>query len=319
MSGLPRSGDREVYHVPVMLREVREYLNVQPEGVYVDATLGGGGYAEAIFLASASVKVYGFDTDPHAMAFARKRLEVFGERLQIVPENFVEIRTALAERGVTQIDGIAYDLGISSHQIDTASIGLSYRVDAPLDMRLDPRLPRSAMDVIAESSEAELKDIFRKYGEEPHAGKIAWRIVQARLKRPIDSTTMLAEIVTTGVREDKKASVLSRIFQALRIEVNDELRHLEQSLEQSLELLKPGGRVVVVSYHSLEDRIVKDWIRREAAPRSEPGSMIALKENIDRSRARLKAITGKPVSPGDEEVERNPRARSARLRVAEKL
>jgi 16S rRNA (cytosine1402-N4)-methyltransferase len=307
------------YHIPVMLPEVLEYLEMKPDGIYVDATLGGGGYSEAMLASSDTLTVYGFDTDPNAMDFARTRLAKFGERFQLVPENFADLRSALEERGITAIDGIAYDLGISSHQIDTASIGLSYRVDAPLDMRLDPRLRRSAKEIIAESSEAELKEIFRKYGEEPMAGKIAWRIVKARATQPIDTTLKLAEIVTQGLREDKRASVLSRIFQALRIEVNDELRHLEQSLDDALDLLKPGGRVVVVSYHSLEDRIVKEWIRREAAPKSEPGSMIALRETVDRSRARLKALTGKPVAPSEEEIERNPRARSARLRAAEKL
>lgn len=307
------------YHVPVMLREVLEYLQVKDNGTYADATLGGGGYTEAILRASETAIIFGFDTDPHAMEFATERLQAFGDRFQLVPENFAELTQSLATRGIYSIDGIAYDLGISSHQIDTASIGLSYRVDAPLDMRLDPRLTRSAKDIIAESSDAELKEIFRKYGEEPMAGKIAWRIVKARTAGAIDSTLKLAEVVTQGVREDKRASVLSRIFQALRIEVNDELRHLEESLEQAVELLKPGGRVVVVSYHSLEDRIVKEWIRREAAPKSEPGSMISLKENIDRSKARLTALTGKPVMPGEEEIERNPRARSARLRAAEKL
>jgi 16S rRNA (cytosine1402-N4)-methyltransferase len=309
----------EAYHIPVMLREVLEYLRIREQGIYVDATLGGGGYTEAMLEAKETSIVYGFDTDPHAIEFASKRLARFGGRFHLVPENFATLREALVERDITAIDGIVYDLGISSHQIDTASIGLSYRVDAPLDMRLDPRLPRSARDVIAESSESELKRIFRTYGEEPHAGKIAWRIVQARAKQPIDTTATLADIVTLGVREDKRASVLSRIFQALRIEVNDELRNLEHSLEMALELLKPGGRIVVVSYHSLEDRIVKEWIRREAAPKSEPGSLIALKESIDRSRARLTAMTGKPLSPSDEEVERNPRARSAHLRAAEKL
>ena len=307
------------YHIPVMLPEVLEYLEMKPDGIYVDATLGGGGYSEAMLASSDTLTVYGFDTDPNAMDFARTRLAKFGERFQLVPENFADLRSALEERGITAIDGIAYDLGISSHQIDTASIGLSYRVDAPLDMRLDPRLRRSAKEIIAESSEAELKEIFRKHGEEPMAGKIAWRIVKARATQPIDTTLKLADIVTQGIREDKRASVLSRIFQAIRIEVNDELRHLEQSLDDALDLLKPGGRVVVVSYHSLEDRIVKEWIRREAAPKSEPGSMIALRETVDRSRARLKALTGKPVAPSEEEIERNPRARSARLRAAEKL
>lgn len=304
------------YHDPVMLREVLESLDVQPGGSYVDCTLGGGGYAEAILERLGDGKLYGFDTDPHAMDFAGKRLAKFGERFEIVPENFASLETALNARGVELVDGIVYDLGVSSNQFDTASIGLSYRVEAKLDMRLDPRLPVSAWQVVNEYSDEELKRIFKRYGEEPFAGPIARKITAARSIKPVETTTALAEIVTKGVREDKKASTLSRIFQALRIEVNQELESLTSSLKQAIRLLKPGGRIVVVSYHSLEDRIVKDLFREESEPRVEPGSLLSLKESIDLARATLELIERKPVIPSDEEISQNPRARSAKLRAA---
>lgn len=304
------------YHDPVMLKEVLESLDLKSGGVYIDCTLGGGGYAEAILERIGDGKLYGFDTDPHAMDFAGKRLAKFGDRFEIVPENFASIESALKARDVEKVDGIVYDLGVSSNQFDTGSIGLSYRVEAKLDMRLDPRLPVSAWQVVNEFSDEELKRIFKWYGEEPFAGPIARKITAARLIKPVETTTELAEVVTKGVREDKKASTLSRIFQALRIEVNHELESLTSSLEQAIGLLKQSGRIVVVSYHSLEDRIVKDLFREQSEPKVEPGSLRSLKESIDLARATLELIERKPVIPSDEETSLNPRARSAKLRAA---
>ena len=301
-----------------MLREVLDSLTPVKGGIYVDCTLGGGGYAEAILEQIGDGKLYGFDTDPHAMDFAGKRLAMFSGRFEIVPENFASIERSLHDRGVRQVDGIVYDLGVSSNQFDTGSIGLSYRVEAKLDMRLDPRLPVSAWQVVNEYSDEELKRIFKRYGEEPFAGPIARRITAARIAKPVETTTELADIVTKGVREDKKASTLSRIFQALRIEVNQELESLTSSLEQAIRLLKPGGRLVVVSYHSLEDRIVKDLFREQSEPKVEPGSLRSLKESIDLARATLELIERKPVIPSEEEIALNPRARSAKLRAARK-
>jgi 16S rRNA (cytosine1402-N4)-methyltransferase len=301
-----------------MLREVLESLAPIKGGIYVDCTLGGGGYAEAILERIGDGKLYGFDTDPHAMDFAGKRLSKFGDRFEIVPENFASIEQALNARGVKEVNGIVYDLGVSSNQFDTGSIGLSYRVEAKLDMRLDPRLPVSAWQVVNEYSDEELKRIFKRYGEEPFAGPIARKITAARIAKPVETTTELAEIVTKGVREDKKASTLSRIFQALRIEVNQELESLISSLEQAIRLLKPGGGLVVVSYHSLEDRIVKDLFREQSEPKVEPGSLRSLKESIDLARATLELIERKPVIPSVSEIALNPRARSAKLRAARK-
>jgi 16S rRNA (cytosine1402-N4)-methyltransferase len=186
-------------------------------------------------------------------------------------------------------------------------------------MRLDPRLKISAKEIVADYAGDELRRIFREYGEEKFAGPIARNIVEARRTRPIATTTELAEVVTRGVREDKKSETLSRIFQALRIEVNGELESLRRALESSIEMLASGGRIVVVSYHSLEDRIVKECFRRESAPKFEPGSLGGLKEAVDIGRARLRELTRKPLGPTQEEVVRNPRARSARLRAAERI
>lgn len=302
-----------------MLEESLESLALRGDGIYVDATLGGGGYAEAILDRAKSARVFGFDTDPAAQRFASNRLARFGARFVLVPENFGIMAEALSARGITAVDGIVFDLGVSSHQLDTDSIGLSYRIEAPLDMRLDPRLKQSAAEVIASYDESQLAQIFRAYGEERFAGQIARKIVQARTETPVGTTTQLASVITNGLREDKRNETLSRIFQALRIEVNDELGNLRHALEQVPDLLRDGGRIVVVSYHSLEDRIAKEFFRRESAPRFEPGSLGGLKESIDIARARLRLLTRKPVAPSREEVERNPRARSARLRATERM
>lgn len=306
------------YHTPVMLREVLDHLAMHA-GVYVDATLGGGGYTERMLESNSTARVIGFDTDPDAMAFATARLAKYDDRFQLVKENFADLQQALLAIGISEIDGIVYDLGVSSHQLDTTSIGLSYRVEAPLDMRLDPRLEKSARDVIDTYDDRELKRIFARYGEEAYAGPIARAIVKARDTKRITTTTELARVITDGMREDKQNATLSRIFQALRIEVNHELESLERSLRQAIDIVKPGGRIVVVSYHSLEDRIVKEIFKEESSPAAKAGSLQGLKSSIDSERIRLRLLTKKPVVPTDEEVETNVRARSAKLRAAEKM
>jgi 16S rRNA (cytosine1402-N4)-methyltransferase len=306
------------YHTPVLLREAIDALAIQPGGVYVDATLGGGGYSEEIAKKISSGRLYSFDTDPNATNFSAERLEKFKDHIEFVPENFRYLERELRARGVEKIDGIVYDLGISSRQIDTTSVGLSYRYDSELDMRLDPRLRRTAKEIIAEASTNELKHIFREYGEEPLAGRIAGWIDRERKKGPIETTVHLANIITHGIREDKRNATLARIFQALRIEVNDELRALEESLEGALALLAGGGRIVVVSYHSLEDRIVKNFFLRNAKPKTEAGTLKSLRMATDEESAALVLITRKPVTASAEEIGQNPRARSAKMRVAEK-
>ncbi len=299
----------------MLLREAIDLLALKPGGVYVDATLGGGGYSEAMLEAGA--RVFGFDTDPAAQEFATRRLAKFGERFTLVRENFAKLGEA-SLRGVA-LDGIVYDLGVSSHQLDTASVGLSYRIEAPLDMRLDPREWISAREVIAAYDEGQLREMFRTYGEEPFASRIARNIIHARNEKPIETTTELAEIIASGIRPDKRNETLSRIFQAIRIEVNHELENLRDSLEQAVQMMKDGGRIVVVSYHSLEDRIVKEFFRSESAPEFEAGATGALKSRVDLSRARLRLLTKKPVRPSADEIIRNPRARSAKLRAAERI
>ncbi len=312
--------DTQEYHIPVLAEEATEALITKVDGTYVDATLGGGGYSERILKKlSASGRLIAFDTDTHAIDFASKRLAAYGERFTIVRENFGDLKKGLESVSIANIDGIVYDLGVSSHQFDTTSIGLSYRHESELDMRLDSRLAQSANDIIAGYSESELADIFWKYGEEPSSRRIAYRIVRRRAEAPITTTTELAAIIGEGIREDKRNAVLSRIFQALRIEVNDELGMLRRSLEQALEVLNPGGRLVVVSYHSLEDRIVKDLFNTEAKPKAEPGSAAFLRQTVDLSKARLRLITTKPVTPSEQEIATNVRARSAKMRVSEKI
>ncbi len=307
------------YHIPVLADEAVGGLITNPDGTYVDATLGGGGYAERILKRSGTSKLFAFDTDPAAILFATERLKDFADRLTIITENFATLRIALANQNVWAIDGIVYDLGVSSRQLDTTSIGLSYRFESELDMRLDKRLTLTAKEVVANYDERDLVKIFREYGEEPQAKRIARRITQRRTAEVITTTTQLAAIVGEGIREDKKNSTLSRIFQAIRIEVNDELAQLRSSLDQAIEVVKPGGRIVVVSYHSLEDRIVKELFVREAKPKADEGSAISLKQNIDYAKARLKLITPKPVSASMDELVKNLRARSAKLRIAERI
>lgn len=306
------------YHIPVLLTEAIASLEIKANGIYVDATLGGGGYSEAILSQLDGGKLYGFDTDPQAIDFASKRLAHFGERFVIVRENFRDINEALGAIEVSHIDGIVYDLGVSSRQIDSSSVGLSYRIDSELDMRLDPRLTRSAKDIIASEDQKELKRIFSQYGEEPLSGRIARWIVEEREKRSIETTFHLAHAVTKGIREEKRNSVLARIFQALRIEVNGELDSLKHSLQSAMDMLTSGGRIVAVSYHSLEDRIVKDFFNAYAKPLAEEGSEKSLRSVIDEDRAELRLITRKPITPSDDEIRRNPRSRSAKMRVAEK-
>ena len=311
--------DESRYHLPVLAREAIDALVTSPSGIYIDATLGGGGYAERILERLGGGKLLAFETDPAAMAFAEARLERFGKMLEIVRENFGTLPSALEARSISEITGIVYDLGVSSHQLDTTSIGLSYRIESELDMRLDPRLERTAKDIIAAEDEQVLTRIFKEYGEEPFAKRIAYRIAKRRVEAPITTTTRLAEVIAEGIRDDKRNAVLSRIFQALRIEVNDELGNLRRSLEAAIDLLERGGRIVVVSYHSLEDRIVKEIFTRESRPEAEAGSIASLKQRVDLSKARLKVLTPKPVGASEAEIERNVRSRSAKMRIAEKL
>lgn len=264
--------------------------------MYVDATVGGGGHAAEILRASAPHgRLIGLDRDQEALAASGERLSEWGTRVQLVHANFAELESALMSVGVTAVDGIVFDLGVSSRQFDEPTRGFSFQREGPLDMRMDRAAGPTARHLLATASESELADIFFLYGEERRSRAIAKRIVAARQRAPILTTTQLAELI--GPRHSK-IHPATRVFQALRIYVNDELENLKHGLIAGTRLLKSGGRMAVISFHSLEDRIVKRYFRETPA---------------------LRIITRKPVTATKEEMEQNPRARSAKLRVAEKI
>lgn len=306
-------------HVSVLLEECVKYLNIRPDGVYVDGTLGMGGHSEAIASRLTTGRLIGIDRDDRALAFAGKRLAPFGDRVTLVKGNFGDLNALLDSVGAGNVDGMMFDLGVSSPQLDNAERGFSYRKDAPLDMRMDETAPLTAREIVNTWSEAELRSIFWRYGEERYAGRIAAAVVERRETRPVETTGQLVDIIrktmpAAALRE--KQHPAKRCFQALRIAVNDELGSLERMLEQAPDRLKPGGRLLVISFHSLEDRIVKEAIRKREAgctcPKEFPVCTCGFVQT-------LRSVTRKPVSPTAEETERNPRARSARLRIVERV
>lgn len=306
------------YHTPVLAESCVKYLNPQPGGVYVDATLGGGGHALALLQKCPQLRLYGFDQDPEAIAQARATLADYQDQVEFIPANFVRQRTELALRQVKAIDGVLFDLGVSSHQLDTPERGFSFDREAPLDMRMDGRITRTAEEIVNQSSQSELAKIFKEWGEEPQAGRIARKIVEQRNLKPVATTRDLARLIeqvyTPGTRDALKAKV--RIFQAMRICVNRELEVLEPALQDAINLLKPQGRIVVLSYHSLEDRIVKNTFRRAAASCVCPPG---LPQCVCGKKRQLELLTKRPLTAEDTEVESNVRSRSVRLRAAEKL
>lgn len=307
----------KLYHTPVLLQETLTYLLTRTDGVYVDATLGGGGHAEALLdrLDSKGILV-GLDADADAMESASKRLSGFGGRAILRRENFNRIKSALSDLKITGISGVLFDLGVSSFQLDEPSKGFSFRTDDMLDMRMDVRQRKTAADVVNNYQEAELADILWKYGEERHSRRIAKEVIRRRKARRVERTGELAEIVQAIVGPRFGQKSLARIFQALRIEVNQELENLKSALHDAFELLETGGRVVAISYHSLEDRIVKESMRQGASSKIPSGSKILPDTVIEPF---LKILTKKPVVAGNEEVRANSRSRSAKLRAAEKL
>jgi 16S rRNA (cytosine1402-N4)-methyltransferase len=306
-------------HISVLLDECIQYLNIRPEGVYVDGTLGLGGHSEAIASRLTTGKLISIDRDDRALAFAAERLAPYGERVQLVKGNFGDVKRLLDSVGVASVDGMMFDLGVSSPQLDDPQRGFSYMQDAPLDMRMDERAPLTAREVVNTWSEEELRSILWRYGEERYAGRIASAIVTYREKKPLETTLELVDVIrkampAAALRE--KQHPAKRSFQAIRIAVNDELGSLERMLTDAPGLLKPGGRLLVISFHSLEDRIVKEFVKsREdgcTCPKDFPVCVCGFRQT-------LRSVTRKPVSPGREEIEQNPRARSARLRIAEKV
>ena len=304
------------YHTPVLREEVLAWLITSTAGVYVDATLGGGGHAESILQRlDPTGMLIGFDADPDAIQFAATRLSVFGERAMLVHQNFRAIADALAQRGISRVDGILFDLGVSSYQLDEPLRGFSFRGDDRLDMRMDPAQPLDARSVVNRYDEQELASLLWKFGEERASRPIARSIVRQRGAAPIETTGDLVAIVKGVVGERFLVKTLARVFQALRIEVNNELENLSSALTQAPALLKAGGRVVVISYHSLEDRITKDFFRRESAESLRSGHKLIPDTEL---KPRLKILTKKPIGAGEEECGINPRSRSAKLRAAER-
>ncbi|HEC23123.1 MAG TPA: 16S rRNA (cytosine(1402)-N(4))-methyltransferase RsmH [Chloroflexi bacterium] len=305
-----------VGHVPVLLSAVLEGLRPRSGMSFIDATLGAGGHAVALLEASApDGRLLGFDRDAAALEVARRRLARFGDRVRVVHASYAQIGRLAPAHGFEAVDGILFDLGLSSLQLDDPARGFSFRFDAPLDMRFDPRHGITAAELVNELPEERLAALLREYGEERHARRIARAIVAAR---PVRTTGRLAEVVARAVPRARHERIhpATRTFQALRIAVNEELEALERALPQAVELLRPGGRLAVISFHSLEDRIVKRFMRREAQDcLCPPEQLVCTCEHV----ARLRVITRKPIMATEEEIAANPRARSARLRLAERV
>ena len=306
-------------HVPVLLRESLELLAPERGGLFVDCTVGLGGHSEAVLEASPEARLVGIDRDPEALKRAGERLARFGERVRLASGNFSEVASLLGELGVERVDGgLLADLGVSSMQLETAERGFSFRLDGPLDMRMGPG-EWTAGDIVNSYQEGELVRIFKDYGEERRSRRIAREIVERRAEKPLETTGELRDLVASvsGPRRPgrgRRIDPATRVFQALRIAVNEELSGLEKLLDEAVELLDQDGRLVVISYHSLEDRIVKHTLRDLA--RGE------VDETTGRTRSETRVIellTGKPVRPQPEEVAANPRSRSARLRAARRL
>ncbi len=299
-----------------MLAEVLRCLAVRADGVYVDATLGGGGYAQAMLQAGAG-RVIGLDWDQAAVARATDRLATFGSRVVLMNLGFQELGRAMAEAGIERIDGVAADLGLSSDQLADPERGFSFQSAGPLDMRMDTRRRRTAAELVNGLDQRELKDLFRQFGEEPRAGLAAKAIARARREEPIEDTARLAAILERALGGPRPARIhpATRVFQALRIAVNGELDNLTDFLSQLPDRLAPGGRAVVVSYHSLEDRLVKEAFRAGVKGCVCPPG----KPCVCQIRPVYRALTTKPATPEEAETADNPRARSAKLRAVERL
>ena len=306
-------------HVSVLLNECIENMRIRPDGIYVDGTLGLGGHSFEIASRLKTGRLIGIDRDPSAIRRAGERLAPFGERVTLIHGTFGRVAEILDELGIEAVDGMLFDLGVSSPQLDEAERGFSYMQDAPLDMRMDSTAGLSAYEVVNGWSEERLNRILWDYGEERYARRITAAILNARSRGPIRSTTELAEIIrgampAAALRE--KQHPAKRSFQAIRIAVNDELGEVERMMDTAPDRLKPGGRMCVISFHSLEDRIVKNGIaRREngcTCPREAPICTCGFVRS-------LRSVSRKPILPSEDEIERNPRSRSAKLRVAERV
>ncbi len=307
-------------HESVLLPETIELLDVKPEGIYVDATLGRGGHTRALAEKLTTGHLYSFDKDAEAIAESQENLADLADRITLIHADFRDLRQELEARGVAAVDGVMMDLGVSSPQFDDPERGFSYRFDARLDMRMDQEQKLTAYDVINTYGEGELASVFRRYGEERYAGPIARTIVRQREKAPVETTFQLVELIRSALPAkvlNKKGHPAKQVFQALRIEVNDELGALEEGLQQACSILKPGGRCAVITFHSLEDRIVKTIFKElTTAPFVEPRLPVKASQM---EQASFTAVTRKPVTAGSEELARNRRAHSAKLRAVERI
>lgn len=304
----------ETPHQPVLYHEIIHSLQPKSPGLYVDGTVGAGGHARGILEACApGGRLLGLDLDPQALALAREILAPYGERALLVQASYDTLTDRLEEAGWERVDGILLDLGLSSMQLDTPARGFSFQQDAPLDMRFDPGSPVTAADLVNTLLEGELADLIYRYGEEPASRRIAQAIVRAR---PLRTTLQLASVVASAAPRRGRLHPATRTFQALRIAVNNELERVENVLPQAVTSLKSGGRLAVIAFHSLEDRIIKGYFRRESqtciCPPNQPVCTCEHK-------ALIKRVQRKPITPGQAETTANPRARSAKLRVVEKL
>ena len=306
-------------HTSVLLLETIDGLCIKPGGIYVDGTLGGGGHSERVAgKLGESGRLVGIDQDEAAILAARERLSVFGDKVTIVRSNYRNTKEILSGLGITKIDGMILDLGVSSYQLDTGERGFSYRFDAPLDMRMDDRQSLTARDIINNYDEMTLYRIIKEYGEDEFAKNIARHIVMARQKGPLETTGELNQVIKAAIPARMRAEgghPSKRTFQAVRIECNRELEVLKESLEDLIELLNPGGRLCIITFHSLEDRIVKTAFKQAANPCTcPPGFPVCVCGKVSKG----KVITGRPIVPKDEEQKENSRSKSAKLRIFEK-
>ena len=308
----------EFHHVSVLLDECIEGLNIKPDGIYVDGTLGGAGHSSQIAKRLTTGRLIGIDRDPVALKAAGERLAPWADRVTLVHSNFCEIKQVLEDLNIDGVDGILLDLGVSSPQLDDGSRGFSYMADAPLDMRMNSEDVMSAYDVVNTWSQEELKRILYDYGEERYAPRIASAICNRRAEKPIETTLELVDVIrgampAAALRE--KQHPAKRSFQAIRIAVNDELGSVEKVMKDAIPALNPGGRLAIITFHSLEDRIVKNAMAEAAKGCTCPPSFPVC---VCGKKPQVKLVSRKPIVSGEEELERNPRARSAKLRVCEK-
>ena len=308
----------EFKHKSVLLNETIDGLNIKPDGIYVDGTLGGGGHAyEVCRRLGEKGSIIGIDQDAAAIEAASARLKDFGEKVTIVRSNYCDMKSKLHELGIDKVDGIVLDLGVSSYQLDTAERGFSYREDAPLDMRMDTRQKMTARDIVNDYTEADLYRVIRDYGEDKFAKNIAKHIVQARAVKPVETTAELSEIIRASIPmkfQKKSGHPAKRAFQAIRIELNRELDVLRDSLDDMIDLLNPGGRLCIITFHSLEDRIVKSAFRKNENPCTCPPDFPVC---VCGKKSKGSIITKKPILPSEEELEYNSRSKSAKLRIFE--